>query len=677
MRLAAAFGSLLLLGSLAAQEAPRPRFLILCDIETQEAIGKELGLYRDAIQADGLEAQVLTSTWNRPERVRDVLRKFYEEEGVGPLVGAALVGRIPVPMLRDAQHLTSAFKMDQVRYPMRRSSVPSDRFYEDFDLRFDLVERDAEEPDLFYYSLRHDGAQRVRKEIYTSRIHSPENGEPGYERMRQYLRRVAARKRGQQSIERMLLIGGHGYNSEALPAWTGEHLMLREQLPQLFAPGGWLGSWYHQGTPELEHIVLRELRRAPLQLAVFHAHGAPTTQYLTGELPGATAPAKIEDLKRYLRMRLRRAKDREKSVAEEQLSLMQRFGVPLAWFDGAFDEELTAADAKLVAKQDLEVTELLGLRPRADFVIFDQCFNGRFIDRPSVAAEYVFGGGDVVVAMANTVNVLQDIWPDMDFELLGKGARVGELHKRRHYLESTLIGDPTWRFAPGEMARRMPWIEAMRTLRQDLASRDFTRLEQHVVHPCELVRRKAAFAMGDVGLDSYAGALIEALLFDPSKRVQFNAKMALQKLWPAAVQAAWKELQSESAELLPREEERLAGIERMLRPPSYREADLKRLADQDEKLRRRIGVVRGFRNQRVHHLVPRLVSLAQNRTEPEELRVATIEALGWFQYSHRQDAIRQGLERLLRQEGVEVKVEREARKTLRRLKDGANEPLTP
>lgn len=30
---------------------------------------------------------------------------------------------------------------------------------------------------------------------------------------------------------------GHGYNSEAREAWSGEQLALREQLPDLFRPG--------------------------------------------------------------------------------------------------------------------------------------------------------------------------------------------------------------------------------------------------------------------------------------------------------------------------------------------------------------------------------------------------------------------------------------------------------
>ena len=33
---------------------------------------------------------------------------------------------------------------------------------------------------------------------------------------------------------------GHGYNSEAREAWSGEQLALREQLPDLFRPGSYV-----------------------------------------------------------------------------------------------------------------------------------------------------------------------------------------------------------------------------------------------------------------------------------------------------------------------------------------------------------------------------------------------------------------------------------------------------
>ena len=106
-------------------------------------------------------------------------------------------------------------------------------------------------------------------------------------------------------------------------------------------------------------------------------------------------------------MRVRRAKKGKKSPAEVQLDLMKRFDLSRSWFDGVDDEELTRADEAWAAKQDLTPEEVAGLTPTARVIVLDECFNGRFIDRPCIATSYLYGQGETVAVVANTVNVLQ------------------------------------------------------------------------------------------------------------------------------------------------------------------------------------------------------------------------------------------------------------------------------
>ena len=134
-------------------------FAILVDLETYKAAGDALKAYKAAVEEDGLSAHLIADAWKSPEQVREVIALLHRAPP--PLEGVALVGRIPVAMIRDAQHLTSAFKMNQKRYPFRRSSVPSDRFYEDPDLSFTFLKKDPENPTLFYYSLAPDSPQRI------------------------------------------------------------------------------------------------------------------------------------------------------------------------------------------------------------------------------------------------------------------------------------------------------------------------------------------------------------------------------------------------------------------------------------------------------------------------------------------------------------------------------------
>ena len=81
---------------------------------------------------DGKRGLLLIDRWGVPDSLRAALKQLYINE---MLEGAVLVGDIPIPMIRDAQHLSSAFKMDQ-RRAWQSSSVPSDRYYDDFDLEF-------------------------------------------------------------------------------------------------------------------------------------------------------------------------------------------------------------------------------------------------------------------------------------------------------------------------------------------------------------------------------------------------------------------------------------------------------------------------------------------------------------------------------------------------------------
>ena len=87
-----------------------------------------LELYAASIEADGIRAFIIEDVWGVPDSIREVLKELYVKEH---LEGAVFVGDIPIPMVRNGQHLTTAFKMDQSR-PWEQSSVPSDRFYDDF-----------------------------------------------------------------------------------------------------------------------------------------------------------------------------------------------------------------------------------------------------------------------------------------------------------------------------------------------------------------------------------------------------------------------------------------------------------------------------------------------------------------------------------------------------------------
>ena len=133
-------GSLLLLSAFSA--GAKGSFAIVIDPASYRAARVEVDTYASAIrEADGYKVLVIEDVWGVPDSLRAVLRdlRFSRRDS---LVGAVFVGDIPVPMIRGAQFLSSAFKMNEARFPREESSIPSDRYYDDFSLAFDYLGHD-------------------------------------------------------------------------------------------------------------------------------------------------------------------------------------------------------------------------------------------------------------------------------------------------------------------------------------------------------------------------------------------------------------------------------------------------------------------------------------------------------------------------------------------------------
>ena len=143
-------------------------FAIIIDETSYAKAHDAVEAYRRSVEQDGLGTYVAVDNWKSPDDIRTLLQQWHADKR-SPLEGCVFIGDIPIPMLRDAQHLCSAFKMDQ-RRDWKRSSVPSDRFYDDFGLTFDFLKQDTDQPLYYYYSLRPDSRQYLSPDIYSARI---------------------------------------------------------------------------------------------------------------------------------------------------------------------------------------------------------------------------------------------------------------------------------------------------------------------------------------------------------------------------------------------------------------------------------------------------------------------------------------------------------------------------
>ena len=421
-------------------------FAIVVDQKSYDEAKNEIDAYRASVENEGLGTYLLIDDWKRPEPIREQLIQLHADKKA-PLEGCVFIGDIPIAMVRDAHHLTSAFKMSP-KADWQESSVPSDRYYDDFGLKFDYIKQDSVLTDYHYVSLNAEGNQYIMPDIYSSRIRPLKvEGMDKYQQIRDYLKKVVAEKQSQNVLDQLTMARGHGYNSEDLVAWSGEQLALREQFPQLFKAGNVVKFYDFETQYPAKPYYLNEIQREGLDIMLFHHHGGPTTQYLNGSENGSDITLSVENIKRYLRTRIKRLMrkmDQETAINE----CVNEYKVPREWCEDVMTEAYAKQDSLYSANMDIFAEDIHKLTPHARFVLFDACYNGSFHMEDNMVGAYIFAPGKTIATMGCTVNTIQDKWPDEFLGLMAEGMRIGQFTRFTCFLENHLAGDPTFHFVP-------------------------------------------------------------------------------------------------------------------------------------------------------------------------------------------------------------------------------------
>jgi predicted nucleic acid-binding OB-fold protein len=706
-------------------------FAIIADTKTFDNCKEAILNYKNSIEKDGLSAYVVYNDWKTPDDVKNEILKLYSSQPV--LEGIVFVGDIPIAMIRNAQHMTSAFKIDEDKFPWFRSSAPSDRFYDDFDLKFDYLSHDTVNVLSHYYSLRSDSPQRIQRDIYSARIKPSGTNINKYEVISRYLNRVAKIKEEKNRIDNAFVFLGHGYISQALAGWADERLSLLEQFPELFLPGGRVKNLLHEMSREMKEILMIELQKEGLDIALFHAHGDTDMQLLLSYPVAQNVNENIESVKMYLRSKLRTAKRRKQSVEQLQDYFMKELDVPATWFDGTFSDSLVTSDSIVGYKLDMYIDDVRKIKPQPKFMMFDQCFNGSFHLDEYIAGEYVFGNGNIVVAEANSVNCLQDKWADEFLGWLSKGVRVGIMHKEKNLLESHLIGDPTYRFATDskidlnkmlvlERDKVDKWKELLNSsddiIRETAVCMLYNNLKEKfenelvdiylkdksinvrlhalkslaeingdgfrkillksIKDPYEYIRRKSAEWMGEVGDKKYLLPLAKSVLDDESERVSFNGKSSLGFISISGSVEAAKNAIAELPGIASKEIITNSLIFSLERNQSWVfDEIIPSIKNDSLKLSKRLQGVRTFRNYKFSDAVPPLIELMLDNKQPDSMRTYIAEALGWFSFSIQKPEIVEAVEKIIDDKSSSGFLRNEAIKTKSRLLTGANDVILP
>ena len=439
----------------------RNSFAIIVDETTYSNCRTELEMYRDAVKFyNGLDAFVSPADWKDPEMVRDSIRTWYAWRS---LEGVVLVGDIPIPMIRQAQFLTSAFKMDETA-ARRDSSVPSDRFYDDFGLKFDFVARDTVETSFFYYNLSGEGDQEIKCDIYSARIKPSSDWRDPYEELSDYLfKLVSVKAESGNRFDKISSYTGEGSFSNSMVAWRDECRTLSEQAPEAFRDLDGTRFYVFHQKAHMKDMLLKEAERPDLDLMLFHCHGTPDRQWIGGYVSEddfrkegdnetysqvySSMYAAEYDLTRYqARLAVRRQMRFGKTLEEAQDHVRKTYGLnPEATAD-VLDPEVVKADSLLDISTGIVLSDVHAAAPNARIVLFDACYNGDFRESDCIALRYIMGSGKTVVGLGNSVNVLQDKASSPLMGMLAAGYSVGQWQQQVAILESHIIGDPTFRF---------------------------------------------------------------------------------------------------------------------------------------------------------------------------------------------------------------------------------------
>lgn len=433
---------IILLFSLSSLSAAEKRGVaVVIDPQAYQMCRQSVDEYITSLNGQGLTGYLIIDRWSNPDSIKNQLFNLYRKNA---LEGAVFIGDIPVPMIRNAQHLTTAFKMDQ-RRPWEDSSVPSDRFYDDFDLKFEYLKKDSLHTLYHYYNLADDSPNRIDCDIYSSRIKPPvTEGKTRYQLIDEYLRKAVREKQNRRSIRNLTYFAGHGYNSDCMVSRADERYALTEQFPVMRKADSELRFINHSFDDFVKFRLMAELGREDLDVAVLHHHGSEDAQLLSASPQSSMASDWIEQVKKFLRGKIRNAKD----STEAKKYYLQNYDIPAHWVENAFDPPTTRKDSIQDANLDITLPDMKGYVPNAGFVILDACFTGSFHLDDYISGHYIFAPGRTIAVRANSVNTLQDVWTIELLGLLDMGVSIGNWAKGKMTLESHLLGDPTYRYIP-------------------------------------------------------------------------------------------------------------------------------------------------------------------------------------------------------------------------------------
>ena len=707
----------------------RDGFAVVIDPQSYKEANAEIDQYLKVVESRGLHPILVIDRWGVPDSIRAELIRLYNAKE-NPIEGCVFIGDIPIAKVRDAQFLTSAFKMDQGgRNAMADYCVSTDRFYDSFDLEWNFIQQDPDRKEYFYYSLRNDCSQKLRPTIYSARIFPRTNARGDkYDKLRRYMKRVNEADAKNNPIDNVLSFGGHGNVSDSWEARMDEKIEMYEQMPWMRRQQKGIMYIDFRHDDFIKERLTTQLQIPELDYAVLHHHGSEEEQLLSGYPVTSSLPVSMDNARRYAHSQTRSYLKRGRTEAEAKASIESylRSPIPDAWIKEANNPDVIAADDAYSYAQDLHVAEFANYHPQVRMVSLDACYNGSFHVDESIQESYLFGEGNgTLLAVANTVNSIQDRWINRYLGMLGMGMRTGYIAVFNNTLENHLFGDPTFAFTPAAdpgfdvneavknysykfwkkqldnpypavqvlacymLAERcdgdfksllldkfktspygMVRLAALLELGQSRSDELIECIELGLNDGNEMTQRFAVLLAGDCGNKSLAETLVRLYCENTiPDRVRFDlTSTTLRSFDSVSVVSAFDKVFPEFT--CYNNPDSVAKVKKnsLINATTSMTSDFENdvLTDKYSE-KNRISDIRSLRNYPAHELVPVILEYLSEPKEPA-IQEAMWEALGWFELSYRAPDIAEKAKAVMNDERYEEDVRYQAQRAYNRLK---------
>ncbi len=672
-------------------------FAIFTDNKTFSECGDEIYAYKQVLEKEGLGTYIVSADWKSPDEVKAQILKL--ASGKTKLEGVVFTGDIPIVKVRQGQHLTTAFKMNEETWPISESSVASDRFYDDFDLRFDFISRDTVDTDVFYYRLSEKGSQHLRPDIYSARMKVPGvmKGDK-YEILRKYLRKVVKAHEENNVLDDLTYFAGNGYNSDCLTIWRQKPVVFREYFPYAFDKASHGRFLNFREDRQMKWNLLSEVARNDVDLFVFSEHGDFDTQYINESKLARNLDEDMDFLKRSVGDMYKYYSSRGKGEGFLKEAVDSVYRLPRSVVSDSALAAYAVADSLENAGANIFLGDIMKGRGNAKMIVFNACYNGSFHNPDGyVAGCYVFGDGDCIVAQGNTVNVLQDKWEDKLMGYLSIGERVGMWQKEVPYLESHLIGDPTFRFAPHDKSES----KLRDKLHHDLVfnADNFSVWSKYTYSELPILRCAGISHLGYIDARAAHGRAkqmlsdcswtvrihaFNVLASDPASDFVETVRNGLSDIYELVARSSVKMAAAlGDTSLVPDVRAFMKSHPEMVRASGYAAEDavailtntghyarnIINLSDKGLPVQSRVNDIRIFRNARSVFAVEPILTVVADASEDVYLRTVACETLGWYEQSISRERIIAGLSQVLKEsDEVPQRLSEEIEKTIKRLR---------